>query len=329
MARMPALAVTLPQFRPEPGTALSALEDSYRLGYAGGFLFDHLWPLGQPDRPALECWTLLAALGGRLSALTAAGGEASAGSPGAGVERSDGAAAGAGRAGAFRIGTLVTRAGLRPPALLAHMARTVGTAAGAPPIVGIGMGDAGNRPENRAFGIPDHADPTRRAAELVRNVDALRGPLAGRPAPAVWVGGTSRRARGLAGRVADAWNGWGLDPDELAAGLTEVRRAAEDAGRDPGTVDGTWGGQVLVDDDGARALAMLARWGAGRSPAEVARTVAGDGAAVARRLRELGEAGASWCVLAFVGGSAARMRGLLADACEVSGRSAGAARYDP
>src|SRR6266704_2439188 len=189
---MPALAITLPQFRSAPDATLEALEDGRRLGYAGGFVFDHLWPLGQPRRPALECWTLLAGLAGRL-----------------------------------------------------------------------------------------------------RAIDALRGPLAGQPTPPIWVGGTSRRAHGLAGRAADAWNAWGLDPDELAAGLVEVRRAAEDAGRDPGTVDGTWGGQVLVADDQGQARDLLERWGAGRSPAEVARTVAGDGASFARRLAELGDAGAS------------------------------------
>src|SRR6266536_2360931 len=268
---MPALAITLPQFRSAPDATLEALDDGRRLGYAGGFVFDHLWPLGQPQRPALECWTLLAGLAGRLSAIDPGG------------------------AGAFRLGTLVTRAGLRPPALLAHMARTVTSVAGAPPILGIGMGDAGNRPENEAFGIPYHSDPTKRAAELVRAIDAVRGPLAGQPTPPIWVGGTSRRAHGLAGRAADAWNAWGLDPDELAAGLGEVRRAAE---------------------------------GAGRSPAEVARTVAGDGASVARRLAELGDAGASWCVLAFVGGSASRMRTLLAKASNLSIRPNGVRRYD-
>jgi alkanesulfonate monooxygenase SsuD/methylene tetrahydromethanopterin reductase-like flavin-dependent oxidoreductase (luciferase family) len=128
--------------------------------------------------------------------------------------------------------------------------------------------------------------------------------------------------------VADAWNGWGLNPDELAAGLAEVRRAAEDTGRDPGTVAGTWGGQVLVADDRAEAREMLERWGAGRSPAEVARTVAGDSASVARRLSELGDAGASWCVLAFVGGSAAMMRALVARESKLSVRPNGAQRHD-
>ncbi|HZD38938.1 MAG TPA: hypothetical protein VE664_09885, partial [Actinomycetes bacterium] len=140
MASMPALAVTLPQFRSTPDDTVNALEDSRRLGYSGGFVFDHLWPLGQPQRPALECWTLLAGLAGRLAAL--AGG-------------SDGPAR------PYRLGTLVTRAGLRPSALLAHMARTVTSVAGSPPILGIGMGDAGNRLENEAFGILYHSDPTK------------------------------------------------------------------------------------------------------------------------------------------------------------------------
>src|SRR6266702_2903394 len=193
---------------------MPALEDGRRLGYAGGFVFDHLWPLGQPRRPALECWTLLAGLAGRLSAIEPGG------------------------AGAFRLGTLVTRAGLRPSALLAHMARTVTSVAGAPPILGIGMGDAGNRPENEAFGIPYHSDPTKRAAELVRAIDALRGPLAGQPTPPIWVGGTSRRAHRLAGRAAGAWTPtswppawWRCAAPPRTPGVTPGRSTAPGAAR--------------------------------------------------------------------------------------------------
>jgi alkanesulfonate monooxygenase SsuD/methylene tetrahydromethanopterin reductase-like flavin-dependent oxidoreductase (luciferase family) len=308
VAALPALAVTLPQFRSDARGTIEALEHSYHLGYSGGFLFDHLWPLGQPDRPALECWTTLAALAGRLSALAGeedGPSQASRPTPAEGPQR-------------FRLGTLVTRAGLRSSALLAHMARTVGSVAGAPPIVGIGTGDAGNRPENEAFGIPYHVDPTKRGAELLRAIDALRGPLGGTPAPPVWVGGTSHRAHGLAGRVADGWNGWGLHPDELSAGIAEVRRAAEDSGRDPAAIEPSWGGQVLVAEDAAEARAMLERWGADRASEELARVLAGDGERVVRRLVELGDAGAVWCVLAFVGGPALRMRTLLAAASELS-----------
>jgi alkanesulfonate monooxygenase SsuD/methylene tetrahydromethanopterin reductase-like flavin-dependent oxidoreductase (luciferase family) len=240
----------------------------------------------------------------------------------------------------FRLGTLVTRAGLRPPALLAHMAATVGQVAGGTLIVGLGMGDAANRTENQAFGLPYHDDPLKRAAELVRSAAALRGvelpcnpqpgggsqpggdPAAGGAVAEVWVGGGSHRARGLAGRLAEAWNGWGLTPEELAAGLVEVRRAAEEAGRDPSRVTATWGGQVLVGEDAAEARALLARWGAKRPAEDVGRTVAGDPAAVVARLAELGGAGASWCVIAPVGGPAAAMRALLAEAASLTPRVA-------
>jgi len=213
----------------------------------------------------------------------------------------------------------VTRAGLRPPALVARMAATVGQVAGVPPVVGVGRGDLGNRDENLAFGLPfpGAAERTRAVEETVA---ALRGPLAGSPPPEVWVGGTGPSGRELAGRLADAWNGWGLTPEELAAGLAAVRRAAEEAGRDPATVAGTWGGQVLVAPRRGEAEALLARWGPGRSPGEVARVVAGDPATVLARLRALGDAGAAWCVVAFVGGSAAGMRALLAAAAGLPAR---------
>jgi len=236
---------------------------------------------------------------------------------------------------------MVTRAGIRAPALVARMAATVGQVAGVPPIVGVGRGDLGNRDENLAFGLPfpGAAERTRAVEDVVA---ALRGPLAvsrftgaplrgspdpsrsngaplrGSPdpsgAPEVWVGGTGPSGRELAGRLADAWNGWGLTPEELAAGLADVRRAAQVAGRDPATVPGTWGGQVLVAPGRQEARAMLARWGAGRPPGEVARVVAGDPETVLARLRALGDAGAAWCVVAFVGGPAAGMRQRLATA---------------
>jgi alkanesulfonate monooxygenase SsuD/methylene tetrahydromethanopterin reductase-like flavin-dependent oxidoreductase (luciferase family) len=292
---LPVLGVTLPQFNVDPGPALEACRDAHRVGFGGAFVFDHLWPLGAPTRPALECWTLLAAVAAEV------GGRA-------------------GGAGGFRVGTLVTRAGLRAPALVARMAATVGQVAGVLPIVAVGRGDLGNRDENRAFGLP-FGGAAERSRAVEDTVAALRGPLAGSPAPEVWVGGTGPSGRELAGRLADAWNGWGLTPEELAAGLAAVRRAAAEAGRDPATVAGTWGGQVLVAPQPAEAEAMLARWGTGRPPGGVARVIAGTPETVLARLRALGDAGAAWCVLAFVGGSGARMRALLAGAADLSGRA--------
>jgi alkanesulfonate monooxygenase SsuD/methylene tetrahydromethanopterin reductase-like flavin-dependent oxidoreductase (luciferase family) len=281
---LPVLGLTLPQFTERPGPALDACREAWELGFGGAFVFDHLWPLGQPERPALEGWTLLAALAAEVGR----------------------------RPKGFRVGTLVTRAGLRNPGLVARMAATVGEVAGEPPIIGVGRGDAANRDENLAFGLP-FGDPGERTAALEATVAALRGPLAGAPSPPVWVGGTGPSTLAQAGRLGDAWNGWGRTPEELAAGLAEVRRAAEAAGRDPAAVAGTWGGQVLVAPDRGEAEARLAAWGGERPPAEVARVLTGDPGTVLARLRALADAGATWCVLAPVGGPGAEGRALLAE----------------
>jgi alkanesulfonate monooxygenase SsuD/methylene tetrahydromethanopterin reductase-like flavin-dependent oxidoreductase (luciferase family) len=303
---LPTLGLTLPQFSDRPGPALEASRDAWQLGFGGVFVFDHLWPLGQPERPALEGWTLLAALAARVG--REGSGEPHGGAP---VHQAP---------EGFRVGTLVTRAGLRNPGLVARMAATVGEIAGEPPIIGIGRGDAANRDENQAYGLP-FGGPAERSAVLEATVAALRGPLGGRPE--VWVGGTGPGALALAGRLGDAWNGWGRTPEELAAGLAEARRAAEAAGRDPAAVAGTWGGQVLVAADARAAEARLAAWAGDRPPAEVARVLAGDPDAVLAQLRALADAGASWCVLAPVGGPGAEARALLAGAAGMPGRTGG------
>jgi alkanesulfonate monooxygenase SsuD/methylene tetrahydromethanopterin reductase-like flavin-dependent oxidoreductase (luciferase family) len=318
---LPSLAVTLPQFSAQPGPALEACRDARRLGFGGVFVFDHMWPLGAPTRPALEGWTLLAALAAEVGRrVTEGSGEPHNGPAGSGSGSSspDGVGAPVGREG-FRVGTMVTRAGIRAPALVARMAATVGEVAGAPAIVGVGRGDRANRDENLAFGLP-FGSVAERAAAVEDTVAALRGPLAGEPPPDIWVGGVGPGARDLAGRLADAWNAWALDPDELAAGLTDARAAAERAGRDPATVAATWGGQVLVAPDRRDAEARLERFGPGRPPAEVARVVTGDPDMVLERLRALGDAGAGWCVLAPVGGPGAEARALLAAAAGLPGR---------
>jgi alkanesulfonate monooxygenase SsuD/methylene tetrahydromethanopterin reductase-like flavin-dependent oxidoreductase (luciferase family) len=291
---LPVLGITLPQFSAEPGPALAACRDARRLGFAGAFVFDHLWPLGAPGRPALEGWTLLAALAAEVGHRP-------------------------GGAGGFRVGTLVTRAGLRAPALVARMAATVGQVAGVPAVIGVGRGDPANQDENLAYGLP-FPGPAGRSAAAAETVAALRGPLAGSPRPEVWVGGVGPDAQELAGRLADAWNGWARTPEELAAGLAVVRRAAERAGRDPAGVAGTWAGQVLVAPERREAEARLARWGEGRPPGQAARVVAGDPGTVTARLHALADAGAAWCVATFVGGPAAQMRALLAEAAALVGR---------
>jgi alkanesulfonate monooxygenase SsuD/methylene tetrahydromethanopterin reductase-like flavin-dependent oxidoreductase (luciferase family) len=276
---LPSIGVIPAQFTADAGAAVAGLGDAWRLGLDGVFVLDHLWPLGADRRlPILECWTLVGALAARAGAL----------GPGQGDRPR------------LRVGTLVTRAGLRSPALVARMAAAAGEAAGAPMVVGVGAGDRLNRAENQAYGL-GYGDAAGRLAALEEAVRWLGGAEAGEPRPAVWVGGRGHGAMATAGRLADAWNIWAATPGELAAGLATARREAEAAGRDPAAVEATWGGQVLVDEDAGRARERLAAWGAGRDPGAVARTLAGDPGQVLAALRALGEAGASWCVLGTVG----------------------------
>jgi alkanesulfonate monooxygenase SsuD/methylene tetrahydromethanopterin reductase-like flavin-dependent oxidoreductase (luciferase family) len=296
---LPLLGVVPAQFTADPKAPLAGLDEAWRLGLAGVFVLDHLWPLGQArTRPVLECWTLVGALAARAGAL----------GPGAQPEQAR-----------LRVGTLVTRAGLRPPAVVARMAASAGQAAGAPMVVGVGGGDARSGAENQAFGLafPDAAG---RHAEVERQLRWLAAEEAGTPRPASWAGGRGAGIRAIAGRLADAWNVWAARPEELAAGLAEVRTAAEAAGRDPASVSATWGGQVLVDEDGDRARARLAEWGSGRDTAEVAATLAGDPGQVLAALAGLGQAGASWCVLGAVAGDRAAAWALLAEAAGLAPR---------
>ena len=61
------IGITLPQFRNEADTALEAARRAEDLGFDGVFCFDHLWPMGRPDRPALSSAPLLGALAAATS----------------------------------------------------------------------------------------------------------------------------------------------------------------------------------------------------------------------------------------------------------------------
>jgi alkanesulfonate monooxygenase SsuD/methylene tetrahydromethanopterin reductase-like flavin-dependent oxidoreductase (luciferase family) len=296
---LPRLGVIPPQFSASARPALEVLDQVAGLGFDGVFVYDHLWPLGgRRDGPFLEGWTLLGALAARAGRW--------AGPP-------------------LRLGTLVTRAGLRPPALVARMAATAGQAAGAPVIAGVGGGDKLNRDENLAYGLP-YLDLAGRVAATAELLDALRGPAAGQPRPVTWTGGRGRSMQELAGRAADGWNVWGATPDEVAAGLAVARQAAGAAGRDPLAVEASWGGQVLCDLDAGRARARLHEWASGRNPDEAARTLAGTPDEILARLAGFRAAGAAWCVLSLVGGSGPEVWETLATAAGLTARPPGGPR---
>jgi len=280
------VGVILPMFSGDAAKVIAAARSSESLGFDGVFVFDHFFPPGgSPDRPALEAFTTLAAVA-------------------ASTER-------------VRVGTLVTRAVLRPPGLLAKLLSTIDLISGGRTILGIGTGDPIDLPEHHAFGFPNLSVRERRAhlAETVaalkalfqgrryeggEHVAPLAGPLLPPPVqaggPTVWVGAQSDEVVRIAGRLADGWNGWGLGPEEFRP---KAKLLAEEAGRAGRTAEATWAGIVLVGEDDDEVRALLDR----RRRTNMIDALAWSGTAelFVEHLRDLADAGATWAIMVVAG----------------------------
>jgi alkanesulfonate monooxygenase SsuD/methylene tetrahydromethanopterin reductase-like flavin-dependent oxidoreductase (luciferase family) len=172
--------VVLPTFRDSPDDALAAAESAVAAGIDGLFCYDHLWPLGQPERPALAPFPLLGALAARFG------------------PRQDGSEP--------YFGTLVARIGLVPTAVLAAEFRALAALAPGRVIAGLGTGDRLSAEENLAYGIP-FPPPSERRAEMV----ALARQLAAEGIVA-WVAGGPAGRPDEARAAGAALNVWNADP---------------------------------------------------------------------------------------------------------------------
>lgn len=278
------LGISLPVFTADVSRPLGMADRCAALGVDGVFSPDHLfppvfYPPSGPDRPALEPFTLLAAVAARHPSLV--------------------------------VGTLVTRVTLRPAGLLAKQAAALDAMSGGRAILAVGSGDRASLPEHETYGIafPSVADRLRMLEESVtamralfdgrawpggEHVPALDGPLAPAGAPELWVGGLSEAVLAIAARTADAWNGWGQDPDAFAASVARLRALAD--GREIGF---TWGGIALVGEDRDeldRLLAERAERGLSRDGLWI-----GTAAGLRDFAGRLEEAGATWCIVLPVG----------------------------
>jgi hypothetical protein len=179
------LGITLPQFRDDPQAVFDAARAAEEAGIDGVFVFDHLWPLGQPHRPALHSYELLAAVTAETRSVA--------------------------------VGTLVARVGLIPDAMLLHALHTLHLVAGDRLVAGLGTGDRANQDENLAYGV-GYPSMLERRARLVACSTVLSS-----AGVTTWVGGRSATARemAVAGR-ARAWNGWGGDVASFAADAAEL-----------------------------------------------------------------------------------------------------------
>jgi hypothetical protein len=179
------LGITLPQFRTDPEPALAVARSADDASLDGVFVFDHLWPLGQPHRPALHSFELLAAVAAETSTIS--------------------------------VGTLVARIGVLPDAVLLHTLLTLHQIAGTRLVAGLGTGDLANREENLAYGL-DYPPMAVRRARMVACCRALA-----ESGVTTWLAGNSpatRRAAVEGG--AGGWNGWGLDVAAFASAAADL-----------------------------------------------------------------------------------------------------------
>ena len=156
-----------------------------------------------------------------------------------------------------RLGTIVTCARYRQPALLAKMADSVDDISGGRLILGLGAGD--NRPEHTAFGYPIDRPVSHFEEALAIIVPLLRlghvefegehyrahtelRPRAARAGgPPILIGSLTNRPRvlGLVAQYADVWNGW-IWATTTAHQVPAIREGVDAAclgvGRDPASL---------------------------------------------------------------------------------------------
>ena len=175
------IGLTLPQFGDDPEACIDVARRAEASGLDGVFVFDHLWAIGRPDRPALHGPSLLAALAVETTRL--------------------------------RVGTLVARVGLVPDDLLVGVFTTLAAMCGDRLVAAVGVGDRLSEDENRAFGVP-FPPPAERWASLAEICRRLR------PAGIeTWVGGLAAGTRAVGRAEADALNFWDVTPEVIALEL--------------------------------------------------------------------------------------------------------------
>jgi hypothetical protein len=211
------VGITLPTFEPTAAAALATARAAEEAGVDGIFTFDHLWPMGQPARPALAAYPVL----GAVAAATRH----------------------------IRIGPLVARVGLLADRLVADSLVSLQEVAGGRLIAALGIGDGKSVAENDAYGIdwPALEDRRESLAAIIRELTA-RG-------IECWVGATAPATLEIARALGVTVNLWDVDlarmtkeaargPATWAGPLPSEPRAAADrlAGlRDAGATWVIWG----------------------------------------------------------------------------------------
>jgi F420-dependent oxidoreductase-like protein len=227
-ARRVRFGVQTPQQDTTWDDLLLTIKEAERLGFDSGWVYDHFAPIwGNTNGPALEGWTLLAALASE-------------------TER-------------IRLGVLVTGNTYRNPALLAKMATTVDHISRGRLILGIGAGWF--EAEHRAYGFhfstaKERAERLAEALQVIKKLwtqdhpsfagkyyslkDAFFAPRPVQtPHPPIVIGGQGKKwIVPLVGRYGDGWNAvTGVGPDGVRERIDIIRRTCREVGREPCPTD--------------------------------------------------------------------------------------------
>jgi len=222
------LGVILPSFQPDPEAAIAVALRAEAAGLDGVFAYDHLFPAGRPDRPALSCLALLAAVALRTKRIG--------------------------------LGPLAVRVGVLPDRVLLASLLSLSALAPGRLIVALGVGDAASLPEHHTYGI---ARP-----ELTARLESLEaiGSALGDAGIEVWVASGSARLAEVARRRGLSINLWEADPAVVAkrAELAPVTWAGT-LGPDPGIAqrrltDLREAGALFVVDGSESGIDLLTGW---------------------------------------------------------------------
>jgi alkanesulfonate monooxygenase SsuD/methylene tetrahydromethanopterin reductase-like flavin-dependent oxidoreductase (luciferase family) len=171
------LGVLLPTFQDNADLALAFAERAQRAGVDGVFAYDHMFPIGSPERPTLAPMPVLAAVASRLP---------------------------------LTVGTLIARVTLVSTAQLVEQFTTLQAVAPGRVIAALGTGDKLSKPEHDAYGLPYPSPDARRA--LMRDAVAALSPVM-----PVWCGAGSPATNAIAREFGVALNLWGVAADAVRA----------------------------------------------------------------------------------------------------------------
>lgn len=181
--------------------------------------------------------------------------------------------------GRVLLGTGVTDVIRRSPADVARAFVTLSLATQGRAVLGLG---AGERLNTQPYGL-DFAKPVSRLEEALKIIRLLWAtPMGGPPvsfrgrywsldravldvdpyqgvAPPIWLGSHGPRMLALAGRYADGWlPSYPMQAAEYGEKLAAIRRAADEAGRDPAAITPAYHAYVVPAEDHETAHRMLA-----------------------------------------------------------------------